>query len=131
VRNLLVSILVLFAVPVFAVPVEAGTVAGLWLTGPDQKGQVGHILLAPCGANLCGTVVTAIDKAGRSVKTPNVGKQVIWDVKEVGADRFAGQMHVSHFNATVKGQFLVSGHKMTVRGCLGPVCQSQVWTRLK
>ena len=125
-RYLLVSILVLFAVPV-----EAGTAAGLWLTGPDQKGQVGHILLAPCGASLCGTVVTALDSAGRSVKTPNVGKKVIWDVKEVGGDHFAGRMHVSHFNATVNGQFLVSGRKMTVKGCLGPVCQSQVWTRLK
>ncbi len=125
-RPLLVSFLALFAMPA-----AAETAAGLWLTGPDQKGQVGHILMSPCGANLCGTVVSALDKAGRAVKTPNVGKQVIWDVKPVGADSYAGQMYVSHFKATVAGKFHLMGRKMTVRGCLGPVCQSQVWTRLK
>ena len=125
-RQLLAALLI-----VIAMPAGAQTAAGLWLTGPDQKGQVGHMLLAPCGANLCGTVVTALDKAGRSVKTPNVGKQVIWDMRQVGADRYAGRMYVSHFKATVNGQFQVAGQKLTVKGCLGPVCQSQVWTRLK
>lgn len=125
-RRLLILFLTLVAWPA-----AAETPAGLWLTGPDQKGQVGHIRMTPCGASLCGTVVTALDKAGRAVRTPNVGKQVIWDVKQDGAGGYAGQMYVSHFKATVAGKFQVKGRKMTVRGCLGPVCQSQVWTRLK
>ena len=113
-----------------ALPAGAETAAGLWLTGPDQKGQVGHVRMAPCGPSFCGTVVKAIDKSGHEVKTPNVGKQVIWDVKPVGGGNYAGKMYVSHFKATVAGKFKIAGPNMTVKGCLGPVCQSQVWKRL-
>ena len=125
-RWLLVSLFM-----ISSAPVGAETPAGLWLTGPDQKGQVGHIRLSPCGAELCGTVVKAVDRSGRSVVTPNVGKRVIWGLRPTNNGSYSGQMHVSHFKATVKGDFKARGSSMTVKGCLGPVCRSQIWTRLK
>ena len=113
-----------------ALPAAAETASGLWLTGPDGKGQVGHVKMAPCGPALCGTVIKAFDSAGKPVLTPNVGKRVIWDVKPAGAGNFAGRMHVSQLKADVAGQFRVSGRAMTVKGCLGKLCQSQKWTKL-
>lgn len=115
---------------VVAVPVVADPAAGLWLTGPDKKGQVGHVRMASCGAALCGTVIKAFDKNGNEVITPNVGKRVIWDVKPEGGGAYSGRMHVSLLKADVDGVFNVSGNVMTVRGCLKKVCQSQRWSRI-
>ncbi len=108
----------------------AGDAKGMWLTGPDAKGQVGHVRMAPCGAALCGTVVRAFDKAGREVRTPNVGKRVIWDVKPTSGSAYEGRMHVSQLRADVNGKFEVSDRAMLVKGCLGKLCQAQKWTRL-
>ncbi|UYV36030.1 DUF2147 domain-containing protein [Rhodobacteraceae bacterium D3-12] len=116
---------------VLASPVMADKAEGLWLTGPDKKGQVGHVKLAPCGASLCGTVIKAFDKSGKDVITQNVGKRVIWDVKPTGGGDYSGRMLVSQLKATVDGVFHVAGNKMTVKGCVKKLCQSQVWTRLK
>ncbi|MDQ2089301.1 DUF2147 domain-containing protein [Marimonas arenosa] len=113
-----------------SLPALAETAAGTWLTGPDKKGQVGHIRLAPCGSALCGTVLKAFDKAGREVVTPNVGKRVIWDVKPLGSGTYAGRMYVSMLDKNVNGEFRVAGQAMTVKGCLGPICQTQKWRRI-
>lgn len=117
-------------ISMMGLPVIAETAAGTWLTGPDKKGQVGHVRLAPCGAALCGTVLKAFDKTGREVITPNVGKQVIWNVKPAGSGAYVGRMHVSALKADVDGTFKVGGRVMIVRGCFGPVCQSQRWQKI-
>lgn len=36
------------------------------------------------------------------------------------------RLHNREYDGTLK----VSGAKMTVKGCLGPVCQSQTWHRV-
>lgn len=104
---------------------------GLWVTGPDYKGQVGHVSISPCGGALCGTVTRAFDEAGQPVKTPNVGKRVIWDVTGTGDGRYEGLMHISQLGTTVRGTFELNGPRLKVRGCLGPVCQAQTWTRVE
>ncbi|MEZ5715010.1 MAG: DUF2147 domain-containing protein [Paracoccaceae bacterium] len=113
----------------FGADLRAETLSGLWLTGPDAKGQVGHVRLASCGAAICGTVLKAFDRNGQPVATPNIGKRVIWDVKPSGSG-YAGRMHVSQLKADVDGTFQVAGKVLTVRGCMGPVCQSQRWKRI-
>ena len=115
---------------VAAGPVQADRAEGLWVTGPDRKGQVGHVRFSRCGAALCGKVLKAFDKNGKPVITRNVGKQVIWGMKPEGAGKYAGTMYVSAVDKNVKGTFRVAGRTMTVRGCLGPVCQKQVWKRI-
>lgn len=120
-----------FGLSLVGSPVVADKVEGLWLTGPDRKGQVGHVRLAPCGPTLCGTIIKAIDKSGKEVITPNVGKRVIWDVTPTGGGAYSGRLLISQLKATVDGVFRVAGNKMTVKGCVKTLCQSQVWTRLK
>ncbi|WP_161594631.1 DUF2147 domain-containing protein [Marimonas lutisalis] len=113
-----------------AAAAEAEPLAGVWVTGPDRKGQIGHVAFAPCGGQICGTVLRAYDQKGRPVVTPNVGKRVIWDVTESAAGQYAGRMYVSQLGKTVDGVFLVQGARLKIRGCLGPVCQSQTWSRI-
>ncbi len=104
---------------------------GLWVTGPDYKGQVGHVAISPCGAALCGTVTRAFDSDGQPVKTPNIGKRVIWDVKQTGHGNYGGLMHISQLGKTVRGKFRLDGRQLKVHGCLGPICQGQTWTRVE
>lgn len=104
---------------------------GLWLTGPDRKGQIGHVSIKPCGAALCGTITRAFDKAGQPVMTPNVGKRVIWGVEETDGGDYAGLMHISQIGRTVRAAFRIDGSRVEVRGCLGPVCQAHTWSRIE
>jgi len=111
-------------------PAMADAAQGVWVTGPDRKGQVGHVRFSRCGEALCGKVLKAFDKSGNSVKTKNVGKRVIWGMKPTGNGNYAGNMYVSMLDKNVKGTFRVSGQSMTVRGCYGPLCSSQVWKKI-
>ncbi len=112
-------------------PALADGVEGLWLTGPDRKGQVGHVRFAKCGPALCGTILRAYDKSGAQVVTPNVGRQVIFGMAPAGGDAYAGKMILPQFKATIDGTMKVKGGRMELRGCYAGMCQSQVWTRLK
>jgi uncharacterized protein (DUF2147 family) len=109
----------------------AGDVTGLWLTGPDAKGQVGHVKMAPCGNALCGTVVKAFDRNGKPVMTRNVGKQVIWGMTRVGEGEYAGRMRISQLGKDVDGHMRLKGEVLTVRGCLAKLCKSQEWRRVQ
>ena len=120
------AVLTVFA----AAPAFADRAEGLWLTGPDNKGQVGHVRFSRCGEALCGKVLKAFDKSGKPVVTRNVGKQIIWGMTQKGEGQYAGLMYVSALDKNVNGTMRVSGRSMTVRGCLGPVCQSQVWKKI-
>ena len=110
----------------------AEPILGTWLTGPDNKNQVAHMQIARCGEAICGKVARAFDSAGQPVTTPNVGKQVIWDVTpKAGTGVYAGKVLLPLYGATVNGAFDVAGDRLTLRGCLGPICRSQDWTRVE
>ncbi|MEO0389794.1 MAG: DUF2147 domain-containing protein [Pseudomonadota bacterium] len=108
----------------------AGTPAGVWHTPPDGKGQTADVTAQPCGAGWCGTITAAYDPAGLPITTPNVGKRVFWDMVPSGAG-FAGQAWVPAHNRTYRAEMLPDGNRMLVRGCLGPVCQSQTWRKVR
>jgi len=108
----------------------AETPIGTWLTPPDEKGIVAHIEARPCGAAACGVIARTYDRQGRRVETPNLGVRVFWGMTPAGTGVWKGHAFVPAHNRTYKGTMQVRGDRMTVRGCLGPVCQSQVWARV-
>ncbi|SDI54685.1 DUF2147 domain-containing protein [Lutimaribacter saemankumensis] len=110
---------------------QAEAILGTWLTGPDNKSQVAHMRIKRCGPAICGTVLRAFDKSGQPVTTPNVGKQVIWDVTPDGQGVYRGKVLLPLYKTVVDGMFDVSGDRLTLKGCLGPVCKSQSWTRVE
>ena len=109
---------------------QAETLGGTWLTGPDKKGQVAHIVVKPCGAAFCGKVAKTFNKAGKLIKGPNDGKRVLWDMKTAKANVYEGKMLLPLYGKTIGGKLTIAGKGLTVRGCLGPICQSQKWTRV-
>ena len=102
---------------------------GVWLTQADRKGQVAHVVSEPCGAALCGTIARVFDQSGAQVAAPTVGQRVFWNMVPDG-DAFRGRAYVPAHGREYAAQMQVSGDRMTVSGCLGPVCQSQVWQRV-
>lgn len=115
----------------FAGPVAAASAVGVWLTQPDAKGQTALVSAQACGGALCGTITQVMNPAGAPIPHPNVGRRVFWDMKKVTGDTYAGRAYVPAFRRDYDAEMKVSGQRMTVRGCLGPVCKNQVWTRVK
>lgn len=67
---------------------------GTWLTGPDRKGNVAHVEARPCGGAYCGKIVRAFNGAGQPITSPNLGRQVFWDMRPAGAGAYAGRAYV-------------------------------------
>jgi uncharacterized protein (DUF2147 family) len=113
-----------------AAPVFAGNLLGTWLSPRDHKGQVGHMQLSLCGDAICGKLVRVFDRSGNPIVTPNVGKQLVWDMKGSG-DHYQGQVYVPLMKGNFPAEMKVSGSRLTVRGCskLG-ICKAQTWTKV-
>lgn len=113
-------------------PVAASAEAalGLWLTEPDRKAQTAHVQVSRCGAALCGTILRAYDKSGRQITTKNVGKRIFWDVRPTTAGDYAGRAYVPMLGREYPAKMQIKGNRMYVKGCVGPACMSQTWTRV-
>lgn len=112
-------------------PASADPVLGTWASPPDHKGQTGHMHLSRCGAAICGTLVRAFTKAGAPTVTPNVGKLLLWDMVPNGGNAYRGRVYVPLMKGEFPAEVLVSGNRLTVRGCnrVG-LCRAQTWTRV-
>lgn len=114
----------------FGAPLHAGTPEGVWLTEPDGKGQRAHVVSSRCGSNYCGTITHVFDRNGAPVSAPTVGQRVFWDMQASG-DTFNGRAYVPAHRREYAARMKVNGNQMTVKGCLGPICQSQNWSRVR
>ncbi len=113
-----------------ASPVLANGPIGVWRTEADQKGQVADVKAESCGGYVCGTIVRVFDSQGQPVNAPTVGQKVFWNMSPEGTE-YVGRAYVPAHQREYKARMNVEGNLMTVKGCLGPICQSQVWTRLQ
>lgn len=111
---------------------DADPVLGLWQTEPDRKRLVSHIEITRCGPAICGRVAVAFDPSGKTVQTPHVGRPLFWDMQAQGAGRYTGgTVYVPLLDITARASMQLQGDRLTVTGCKGPVCDGQVWTRLR
>lgn len=105
---------------------------GVWKTQPDRKKLTSHIGITQCGAKLCGKVLEAFDIYGKPARTRNVGRQLFWDMEALGNGKYGnGTVFVPLLNIKAKATMKLTGNRLKVTGCKGPVCDGQVWTRLK
>ena len=89
-----------------------------------------------CGANLCGWVIRASDKAKNDVASkgypPLIGTALLRDYRSSGKARWSGQIYVPDmgraFGSTVT---MIDADTLNVKGCLigGLLCKSQIWRR--
>lgn len=130
-RRTVTAAITTLALGLGATAAAADRATGTWLTGADKKGQVAHVDVYTCGQALCGKIVRAYDSQGNQITTKNVGKRVFWDMTPEGDNTYEGRAFVPAHNRNYDAKIRVSGGQMKVKGCLGPVCQSQTWSRVK
>jgi uncharacterized protein (DUF2147 family) len=126
-KFLLAAALSLLAAPAFADPVE-----GTWQTRPDDNGNYGHVRIAACGAKFCGTLVRAFNGQGQPVQSPNIGRQIVWDMEAQGDGQYGnGKIWAPDRDKTYRSKMALSGNTLAVSGCVlgGAICRDQQWTR--
>ncbi len=129
----------------FAAPALAADPTGVWLT----QEQDAHIRVVKCGKGFCGTIVWL-----RDAKDPQTGKPVVDEKNPDPAKRnkpllgtmiaidflpaadapskWKGRFYNADDGQLYDGTLSVGGaSELSVEGCLGPLCQTQTWTRVK
>ena len=109
------------------------SIVGIWQTQPDRKDLTSHIEVAPCGAGYCWRVLRAFDPSGAEVTTRNIGRMLFCDMKPQYNGTFGGvAAYVPILNVTTCNVALtLSGEQLEVKGSVGLMRGTQVWTRLR
>ena len=132
-RILLALIAMLAATPLFA----AEPIAGRWIT--EDRDAV--ITIGKCGSSVCGRIskflvappngadqrdVNNQNAAKRSRKV--LGMPVLTSFTEE-SDLWRGEIYDPKSGKTYRSVIRRKGAKLEVKGCIGPFCQTQIWTR--
>jgi uncharacterized protein (DUF2147 family) len=105
---------------------------GTWRTAPDDNGNTGLIEVAPCGPQLCGTLVKSFDGSGKEMGGPNIGRQIISETVASGAGSYKGKVWAPDRDKTYNSRLELSGDTLKVSGCVMGICrEGGSWTRVK
>lgn len=92
--------------------------------------------IAPCGDMLCGTVVSATDKAKADARKGGtedlIGAQLLTGLQEKQPGRWSGRLFIPDINKRSRAKLeLTTPDSLKVSGCLvgKMLCRSQTWTR--
>lgn len=110
---------------------QADPAKGVWKTEPDKKGIVAHVTVYECGGAVCGKITRTFDRSGREIKAASLGQRVIRDAKATGNGVYEGRAFIPAHKREYPAGMRLAGNKLTVKGCMGPVCMSQKWTRIQ
>ncbi len=114
-----------------ATATAADPVVGLWKTQPDE-GRYAHIDLHECGDMICGTVAEVFDEHDRSMPSDSIGRQIVWDMQPNGNGKYRkGRIYRVSNDKTYKSKMILDGNRLIVKGCIGPICKKQNWTRVE
>ncbi|WP_412070665.1 DUF2147 domain-containing protein [Pseudooceanicola nanhaiensis] len=117
--------LVLTAGGALADPVE-----GMWQTQVDD-GAYAIVQIAPCGAEICGTIARTF-RSGGEYKSDNLGRKLVWDMVAKGGGAYGnGKIWQPSTDKVYRSKMMLSGDTLAVSGCVGPICKKQTWTRVK
>ncbi|MEL6203757.1 MAG: DUF2147 domain-containing protein [Pseudomonadota bacterium] len=112
-------------------PALAEPAVGTWQTEPGDAGAFAHVRIAPCGAQVCGTITRAFDASGSAVQSDTVGKRIVWDMTPDGNGSYSGgRIWAPDRDKVYRSKMELNGSRLKVSGCVGPVCRSQTWQRV-
>ena len=80
----------------------------------------------------CGKLVRAYASNGAEVTTPNVGRELVWDLRAQGGGKYGnGRIFVPVMRSDFPVEMTLAGNTLRLRACnaLG-VCRSQTWSRV-
>ncbi len=106
-------------------------IEGRWKNGKME------VLIAPCGADLCGTVVRASaiqqQKAERGSDTDLIGARLVKDIEQTGPKTYRAVVFLADRNIYARGTITqLSNDQLHVRGCvLAIICKSRTWDRIR
>ena len=116
---------------------DGKAVYGTWLT---ESGSA-VVAITDCGnATPCGTIIRltgtedqgALDTANPDpdmAKKPLVGAPMLWGFKPKKKKWSSGKIYNAENGKTYKSKLeLQDDGTLEVKGCVGPICQAQVWT---
>lgn len=126
------AILALCLIPMIAAPSTsraqmAKAVSGDWVT----PGLGGLVRLAPCtddGSKLCGRLIWVLDE--RRVRRGTIGTEIIRDLAWRDGAWRDGTMLNPEDGMVYKGSIRLVAGSARVSGCIGPLCQDQIWRPL-
>lgn len=115
-----------------ALPASAQGISGTFQTAPNDDGNYGHVQFEQCGDSYCGRLVASFDSSGATLDTPNIGRNIVWDMQDQGDGRFGkGKIWDPGSDKTYRSKMALDGDTLNVSGCVGPICRKNTWTRLK
>ncbi|MBN8187673.1 MAG: DUF2147 domain-containing protein [Salipiger thiooxidans] len=110
----------------------ADPVEGVWKTQGDDNGNYALVSIAPCGSEICGTLGKGFDRAGSEIRSPNIGRQMIWGMKPKGGGSYGGgKIWAPDRDKTYNSRMQLTGNSLKVEGCVLGICRGQVWTRVR
>ena len=120
---------------VMPMSVFAGGADGVWKTESGKDGGYLYVSIAPCSSDsslTCGTITEAFNSNGKDPGYANLGKPIVMDMKADASGEYSGgKIWDPQSNKTYKSKMSISGETMTVKGCIGPICSGQTWTKIK
>ena len=127
------SVMLALALVGAATAASADPVEGLWKTKPDDNGHYGYVQIEPCGPAFCGRLVKAFDQAGAEIASPNIGKQIVWDMMAEGGGAYGdGKVWSPDRDKTYSSKMQLSGNSLAVSGCVLMICRDGgTWTRVQ
>ena len=111
----------------------ADPVLGVWKTTPDDNGNFGHITVAECEGEICGTLIKSFDSTGASYKSENIGKQIIWAMKNKGDGKYGGgKIWSPDRDKVYSSKMVLEGNdQLKISGCVLILCRDGgTWTRI-
>ncbi len=109
----------------------ADPLEGLWRTGGDDNGHSGLIKVAPCGDQLCGTLIKAYDDTGAEIDSDNIGRNIISETVAQGDGYYKGLVYSPDRDKTYKSKLQMTGNTLKVRGCVMFICRDGgTWQRV-
>ncbi|MHA6724114.1 DUF2147 domain-containing protein [Sphingomonas sp. RS2018] len=134
-RSLLVSAVLVVSTPALAAPAP---VTGRWLT---LEGKA-IVEVAPCGQTMCGRIVRILKpRAGgpavdannpdAKLRTRPIQGMAILTGFTADDDRWRGRIYDPESGRTYRSELRAVGNTLKVKGCIGPFCKTQDWTRTR
>ena len=102
---------------------HAADIAGVWLHEDGSS----KVRFAPCGGEVCGTIVWLRDSGGPW----KIGQRVFYDMKPDGVNSWQGKAFEATSGREYMGKMTLGGDNLTTAGCVlgGLICKSIVWSR--
>ena len=114
---------------------RGGGGSGTWCleNNSDDNGNFGHIKVAECEGEICGTLIKSFDSTGASYESENIGKQIIWAMKNKGDGKYGGgKIWSPDRDKVYNSKMVLEGNdQLKISGCVLILCRDGgTWTRI-